>query len=235
MARRILILPSPLLGPTAYRPLAEALGAEVATLPRQPFSPAEVLEAYAAQVRQLEATVLVPHSNAGLFAAVLAAEPPIDAVVHVDAALPGRDGGPTPLAPEPFAATATALAGPDGRLPPWTAWWPREEVEPLFPSPDWFDRVDTAAPRLPAAYLTDTLPCPADWTERPAAYLALSEAYAAELALASELGWPVERLDADHLAVLSRPADVAATVLRLLDTLLSDAPPDRLPDADAAH
>ena len=64
---RVVVLPSPYLGPAAYGPLAEALGADVAALPPEPFSASDVLAAFAEATA--EADLVVPHSNAGLHAA----------------------------------------------------------------------------------------------------------------------------------------------------------------------
>jgi hypothetical protein len=204
MTGRTVVLPSPYLGPVAYGPLADLLGATVAALPAEPFSGPQVLAAFASQVG--DADLVVAHSNAGLYAAALGRP-----TVFVDAALPAPAGGRTPLAPPSLADGVAPLADATGLLPRWTRWWPRGDVDAVLPEP-WFDRVDGAAPRVPAAYLTEVLDVPAGWATSPAAYLAFGHTYAAELELATLLGWPTARLDGGHLLLLSEPELVARAV-----------------------
>jgi hypothetical protein len=204
MTRRTVLLPSPFLGPVAYGPLAEELGATIAALPAEPFTAAAVLSAFAAQVG--EADLVVAHSNAGLYAPALGLP-----TVFVDAALPAAPGGRTPLAPPALADGVAALADASGLLPPWTRWWSREDFTEVLPDP-WFDRVDAAAPRVPATYLTEALDVPGGWTTTPAAYLAFGDTYADELELATSLGWPTARLDGGHLLLLTDPVAVARAV-----------------------
>jgi hypothetical protein len=204
MTRRTVVLPSPYLGPVAYGPLAGRLGATVAAPPEEPYTAARVLAAFASQVAG--ADLVVAHSNAGLYAAALGRP-----TVFVDAALPPAGGGRTPLAPRALAEAVAALADGSGLLPRWTRWWPRGELAAVLPEP-WFDPVDEAAPRVPAAYLTEVLDVPGDWAASPSAYLAFGDTYAAELALATSLGWPTARLDGGHLLLLTEPAVVARAV-----------------------
>lgn len=204
MTGRTVVLPSPYLGPAAYGPLADELGATVAELPAQPFAAADVLEAF--ERRSAGADLLVAHSNAGLYAAALGRP-----TVFLDAALPAADGGTTPLAPSSLAASVAGLADDSGLLPPWTRWWPRQDLGAVLPDP-WFDRVDQAAPRVPSAYLTDTLDVPPGWWAASAAYLAFGDTYAPELDLAASLGWATARLAGGHLLLLTDPAVVARAV-----------------------
>ncbi|WP_151526731.1 hypothetical protein [Serinicoccus kebangsaanensis] len=152
----VLVLPSPLLGPTAYAGLAAALTrlglpARVATTPPSPRSAAAVLEAWRDQVGPED--VLVPHSNAGLLAPHLA--PHAVATVFVDAALPPRVGAHR-MAPGPMLDGLRAMTGQDGMLPPWTRWWPREQTEQILPG-DSFDLVDSGCTGMPLRYFEDEL------------------------------------------------------------------------------
>ena len=106
------------------------------------------------------------------------------------------------------------LADDSGLLPPWTRWWPREEIAEVLPDP-WFDEVDTAAPNVPADYLSDTLEIARDWTSLRAGYLAFGDTYAEEWALAAALGWPARRLPGGHLLHLTDPAGVAGAIREL--------------------
>ncbi len=221
---RLLVLPSPLLGPTAYGPLADALGrlgqeSAVALLPGEPFTPAEVLSGFVAEARRFEATILLAHSNAGFYAPAVAEAVAADRVVYADAALAPVDATSTRLVPERLLDEVRRLAGPGGVLPPWSDWWPRREVVRLFPSPEWLDRVRAGEPRLSLDYVGGELAVPPGWTARPSGYLAFGATYAAELAQARASGWPVAELDGTHLQHLWEPDLVAAEVIRLLGLL----------------
>ncbi|CCH77692.1 conserved hypothetical protein [Nostocoides japonicum T1-X7] len=213
-----LVVPSPLLGPLAYEPLARALtrrglDAGVAQLPSTPFTPDDVLDAVTDQADGC--AVLVPHSNAGLYAPAVCGRAGCAATVFVDAALPEGDGGTTRLAPAAFLGHVRSLVPPgDGLLPPWTRWWEAEEIRPLFPE-GWFDRVDETAPRLTLDYFTATVPVPAGWESRPSAYLAFGGTYAEEQARATAYRWPLTVLDGHHLHLLTQPQAVADAVVEL--------------------
>ncbi len=213
---RLLVLPSPLLGPASYQPLAEALTrrghqASVAGC-REPIRPQELVAAWVADASGAEA--LIAHSNAGYLAGTVAALSGAGAVLYVDAALPPLHG-PTRLAPPGLLATLAGLADGDGRLPPWTRWWPEDETRELLPG-TWFDRVDASAPRVGLAYFESEVSPPPGWSEAPAAYLAFGTTYASELELARTAGWSVAQLSGHHLWHLAHPDDVASAVDELL-------------------
>lgn len=214
-----LLLPSPLLGPASWQPVADLLrdaGDAVAVATAGGATrPADVLTAYVAAARDLEAPVVVAHSNAGLFAPAVADAAAAPVTGYVDAAL-AASTGPTPLAPPAFLAFLAGLADDDGLLPPWSRWW--GDVDP-FPDDATRARVEAEQPRLPLAYFHATLETPAGWESRPQAYLAFGDTYADETARARALGWPVRRLDVQdrggHLFLLHDPA-ATATALREL-------------------
>ncbi|KRE58674.1 hypothetical protein [Phycicoccus sp. Soil748] len=126
MATDVLVLPSPLLGPAVYDPLAAALTdrgapARVAHLPSGRWAPLEVLAPFVEQAREHRPSALLAHSNAGYLVPALRARAPVDVVVFVDAALPLVPGATTLLAPPGFAAFVADLPQEDGVLPPWRA------------------------------------------------------------------------------------------------------------------
>ncbi|GAA2157603.1 hypothetical protein GCM10009845_01430 [Pedococcus bigeumensis] len=214
------MLPSPLLGPASYLPLAETLRERevptlVASVPAGDVMPSAVLDLFGAVAEHHQPTVLVAHSNAGYYAPVLAESLDLP-VVFVDAALPATGVGETLLAPAAFAELIATLPLTDGLLPPWPSWWDRSDVAALFPDDEWLDRVTREAPRLPPEYFTTPLPVPSGWEARPAAYLGFGDTYAAELALAEELGWVVRRERGHHLTHLVEPDRVAGLLLELL-------------------
>jgi hypothetical protein len=159
--------------------------------------------------------VLVPHSNAGLYVAALAAERDVTAVVFVDAGLPS--GGPsTPTAPDAVRALLADLVEDDGLLPVWTRWWPAEEVDALLPDAAARAAVEAEQARLPLEYFDSAVPTPPGWEALPAAYLAFGDTYSGELLQAERRGWPVERMSGDHLHMLVDPDGVAEALLRLI-------------------
>ncbi|WP_200945060.1 MULTISPECIES: alpha/beta fold hydrolase [unclassified Nocardioides] len=197
-----LLVPSPLLGPATWAPVAELLGGRVVTVDAVEPGPADV--------------VLVVHSNAGLHAPLLASRLGARATVYVDAALAG-DGPDTGLAPPRFLDFLTGLADDDGLLPPWTHWWSEDDVRDLFPDPSTRARVEAEQPRLPLSYFSSRVEVPPGWADRPSAYLAFGETYADEIATARGRGWPVTVLRGRHLHQLVDPDEVAAAITDLVD------------------
>ena len=121
------LLPSPLLGPAVWQPVAAELvagGWDVIVPPAYGpvATPQDVLAHLLNSIPATTPVVLVPHSNAGLYAAALAAARDVRGLVFVDAGLP-EDDGSTPTAPAELRDFLGDLVGADGRLPPWTRWW----------------------------------------------------------------------------------------------------------------
>lgn len=217
----LLLIPSPLLGPATWAPVAAWLhgqghAAGVAAYVGEALGPEAVVASVASAAARLNARaglVIVPHSNAGLYAPMLGDLLEVRATVYVDAALAGA-GPDTVLAPDAFADFLADLADPDGLLPPWTEWW--DDVDYLFPDPATRAAVEAEQRRLPLAYFQQRLPVPAGWSGRPNAYLAFGDTYADERAFARAYGWPTATLAGDHVHQLHRPDQVGREVLRLL-------------------
>jgi len=218
---RLALLCSPLLGPSVWRPVADALrdlgeSTLVAGVVGRVEQPADVVRGLLDELPEGEPLVLVPHSNAGLYVAALAVERDVGGVVFVDAGLPA-DRATTPTAPAGFRDHLAGLADPDGLLPPWTRWWP--DVDDLFPDTVTRQRVESEQRRLPIGYFDGVVPSPTEWQQLPAAYLAFGESYAEERDEAQRRGWPVETLTGEHLHMLVDPPGVAAAVVRLANRL----------------
>jgi hypothetical protein len=219
----IALLPSPLLGPAAWEPVHDrllALGRHVlvADVPAAPRDPDEVLDAFVSGLTGQDGVVLVPHSNAGLYAPALTEAVACRATVFVDAALPSSTPR-TPLAPPQLMARLRELADDTGRLPPWTRWWEPADLDRLFPDDTWRQRIEATQPRLALSYFTSRMRVPEGWAARPAAYLAFGSTYAHETAVARGHGWPVAVLEGTHLHMLDDPETVAARILGLLEEL----------------
>jgi hypothetical protein len=223
VSRRLVILPSPLLGPGTYAPLAASLTdrgspTTVASLPEGHVTPERVLAQFGAAVVEHGAAVLVAHSNAGYYAPALGAELDLP-VIYMDAALPAQGESETVLTPAAFAEFIDSLPIRDGLLPPWPSWWDRADIAALFPDQAWLDLVTREAPRLAPAYFTTPIPVPHGWETRPAAYLAFGDTYAVELAFAERAGWVVRRESGHHLAHLADPDRVAELLLEGLEAV----------------
>jgi hypothetical protein len=221
--RDLVLLPSPLLGPAVWAPVADLLRSRghdvlVPSLPPTVATPADVLASWLDDIPTGRDLLLVPHSNAGLYVAALAALRPVRALVLVDAGLPSRAPA-TPLAPPAFRQFLAGLADEAGLLPPWTRWWGPEEIAPLFPDPASRARVEREQRRLPLSYFEAEVASPPGWTALPAAYLAFGDTYAEDRAFAERHGWPVETLAGDHLHPLVDPAAVTAALVRLMAAL----------------
>jgi hypothetical protein len=184
----------------------------VPALPGRIATPADVVAGFLDAVPDVAGTVLVPHSNAGLYVGTLAAERSVEGIVFVDAGLPS-EGPATPTAPPEFREFLRGLADADGLLPPWTGWWPDTRV--LFPDDDTRAAVEAEQRRLPLAYFDAEVPSPSGWESRRPAYLAFGQTYAEELDTARRRGWPTAVLAGEHLHVLVDPVSVADSVVRL--------------------
>lgn len=217
------LLPSPLLGPACWRPVAAALsgsGWAVAEVPRPRTAPrggADALATFLAAVPEGRDVVLVPHSNAGLFVPSLAAFRRRTAgYVFVDAGLPAPGAARAPMIPPEFYALLAGKADSRGLLPPWTQWWEGEDLSGLFPDARTRAEVESEQQRLPLSYFQESVPVPPSWPAAPGAYLAFGDAYDSERATAAALGWPVTTLAGEHLHMLVNPAQVAAAIAGLI-------------------
>ncbi|HEU5242139.1 MAG TPA: hypothetical protein VFU25_09000 [Ornithinibacter sp.] len=215
------LLPSPFLPTRAYDPLVASLqhrgwDVVVATTREVLDGPEPVRRAYRTCVERERPDVVVAHSNAGRFAAAAAEGVP---VVYVDAALPPEKGEAS-LAPESLLGHLAGLADEEGILPPWTRWWPDEDLAAVVPDPQQLAAIRAEEPRVLLSYVRSRLGAPSGWREAPQAYLALGGTYAAELDLARRLGWPTTVLEgARHLHHLVDPGAVAAAVMGLAERL----------------
>lgn len=220
MSPVLCLLPSPLLGPACWQPVAKALsddGWEVVGVPvprRPPRTGADALAAFLAAIPDDRDVVLIPHSNAGLFVPALAARRRTAGYVFVDAGLPGAVAA-VPMIPAEFYDMVAGMADAGGLLPPWTQWWDGEDVSSLFPSTRVREEVEAEQQRLPLSYFEESVPVPPGWPDRPGAYLAFGDNYTAERTAAAARGWPVTTLPGEHLHMVVDPAEVAAAIADL--------------------
>lgn len=223
MAASLALLPSPLLGPAVWAPVAQALAERgwhtmicAATPPVRTGD--DVLAGLLAALPTEQDVVLVPHSNAGAYVPELVMQRRVVATVFVDAVLPPRRGR-IPLAPPAFLDLLRAKADDDGLLPVWTSWWDKARVAPLFPDAPTRALVEREQQQLPLSYFEGARPVPSGWDRCCGAYLAFGSTYATERNAAVRRRWPVTTMPGTHLHMLREPEQVATELLALLDAL----------------
>jgi len=228
MAPLLALLPSPLLGPSVWQPVAQVLADRgwptnicAATAPVR--TEQDALAAFLSALPAEQDLVLMPHSNAGAYVPELVTQRRVVAMVFVDAVLPPRRGR-VPLAPPAFLDLLRSKVEDDGLLPVWTRWWDDADVAPLFPDAQARTRVEREQQRLPLSYFEGTLPVPRGWDQRRGAFLAFGETYAAERAEAARRRWPVTTLPGTHLHLLTDPDEVATELLALVNQLGVNSP-----------
>lgn len=223
---RFVLISSPLLGPLAWRAVAEVLKSRghTAETPAWPRLGAIEGDFYPALAGAMAAAadgppaVLVGHSGAGaLLPAVAAAmaAPPAGAV-FVDAILPHPARSWFDTVPAEFAAQLRAGAV-DGLLPAWNDWWPPGALEELVPDEAAREALVAELEPLPLEYFEE--PAPGKALTVPMAYLQLSGAYDEEARVAGRMGWPVVSLPLHHLAPVTSPEAVAHAVEGLASLL----------------
>ena len=228
---RFVLTHSPLLGPLTWQAVRERLTARghEALAPAWPGLTAiddgfydRLAEGLARQAPPGDPVVLVLHSGAGARAPALAAQltSPVAAAVFVDAILPHP--GLAWLDTAPAALRADLHAGAQAGLSPsWDQWWPPGALERLVPAPALREALIAELEPLPLAYFEAIAP-DAD-LRAPGAYLQLSGAYEDEAQRARRRGWPVRRLQLNHLSPLTAPEEVAVMVEALAHSALESA------------
>jgi pimeloyl-ACP methyl ester carboxylesterase len=229
---RIVLLHSPLVGPTTWTAVASLLrhmGYQVvvpdlraAATVRPPYQPAMWRAVTDALDRADGAgpLVLVGHSGAGplLPGLATACGHSVHALIYVDAGLPRPGTNWFERAPTGLADHVRRLVE-NGRLPPWDEWFDGGVLEALLPDPAMRAQFRKELPRVPLTFLTEATP-PATWAEL-SGYLLLSEAYLANAAEARANRWPVLEHLSHHLAMLTDPAGIADAIRRLCWLLIT--------------
>lgn len=228
MAAHLLLVHSPLLGPSAWGPVAAELAGDGYDLSVPDLSgiltagppycgpQAEVIARSAAG----EPPILVAHSAAGsLMAAAGTMIGQVRGYIFVDARLPTPGHSWMESAPPERAARRREMADSQGWLPPWPRWWRDDALTELLP--DQGVRADFVAscPELPLAMFEEVQPPAPQWPDAPGGYLRLSESYAGYAAGAREFGWPVIELESHHLAILTEPGRIAGSLRALISQL----------------
>ncbi|MGW8374465.1 alpha/beta fold hydrolase [Streptomyces sp. ODS28] len=230
MTSALVLVHSPLTGPSVWQPAAgllRARGHEVAVPSlgealegEGPYYP-RLAAAAAGQIRDQapDAThlTLAAHSGAGalLPAVADAARAPVRNAVYVDALLPHPGVSWLATAPDELRSRMRELTR-DGALAPWHEWFPRGTVEALVPDAAQRTRFCAELPRVPERYFAEPAPDSRALEPGSCAYLRLSETYEPQAATAERAGWPVRRLRAHHLSLLTSPEATADALEELI-------------------
>jgi hypothetical protein len=166
--------------------------------------------------------VLVAHSGAGpllpLIAHRLAHQHiTVLASVFVDAGLPHPGQSALDVLPPPAVEQLREMTV-EGWLPPWTSWWPPEQLRAMLPDEQLRSLLVDTCPRLPASLFSQVLPHLSDHELGTCSYVRLSSAYDTFANQAEQAGWPVHRLQGHHLAILTSPTEVADSLKEVADT-----------------
>lgn len=219
----MLLVHSPLLTSASMEPLRvhlEAVGWRVAVpdlralVEAQSFHSA-VCAAAAASVAPGARTVVIGHSRAGAYlpGIVDAVGDDCADVVFLDARLPHPGTSWIGSLP-PDRSTWMAELAIGARLPTWDTWFPDQSLDDVVPDPEERRRILSDLPELPWQVVTEELPeAGGAWSAARRVHCRLSAAYEPVAVKAEELGYVVRRADADHLAMATRPAMVAALLL----------------------
>ena len=163
-------------------------------------------------------TLLAVHSAAGSLVPALVNRMNAVGVVFVDAILPTPGRSWFDTAPPSLQEHLRNLSK-DGLLPPWPAWFGEAIMSRLLPYAPLREAFEADCSPLPLGYFeapASPEPLPPGF---PAGYLRLSEGYDDEAEAARKLGWPVEREDLHHLALLTHPDRIAGRLADMADVL----------------
>ena len=215
-----LLIHSAFLGPASWHGVAAQLqgNGQTAVVPDlRPHALSAAHIAGAAAIAAPGPVAVAVHSAAGALVPALAEElgERLERVVFVDAAMPEPSRSWADRAPSEMVGMLRKR-GSLTHAPPWSTWWHAATLEQLLPDATVRARVLSECQPVPWTLLEETVTADQTWLHRPAAYIQLSEAYAAEAELAETLGWPLLRLTSDHLALITDPAAVADVLVSLV-------------------
>jgi hypothetical protein len=214
---RILLVHSPVIGPSTWRWVADALDSRGHTVVVPDLthvaSTGDPLEFARVAVRAGdpgEEVIVVGHSGAGsVLPAIAAGLPKARRTVFVDAGLPPCEG--TFSAGGEFLESLRRLAV-DGVLPVWSHWWGEGVMQTLVRDDDRRRAIEADLPQVPLAFFEASIAAPAGWCRSEGAYILLSDAYRSDATRAASFGWPVvERLGA-HLDIANDEEAIADTL-----------------------
>ena len=228
MAVKLVLLHSPFVGPATWRWLAPELRARGFEVANADFRADMAGDPpyYAKLVRTARAllapapdtcTFVVVHSGAGSLVPALAAD--VAGAIFVDALMPHPGHAWFETVPESSLKVRLEKSARAGHVPPWHRWWPDSAIRALFADEDSYSEFVAELNEIPLSYLHEPAPGVELQSGFRSAYLQLGPGNAAEAALAQQLGWPVRRVPLHHLAMITHPELVAASISELVAEL----------------
>lgn len=218
----ILLVHSPLVGPSTWAPVADALtalghGVSVPDLRAAVKSGDPQMFIDAARERvSASTTVIAGHSGAGYFLpSIAAASSTSPQLLFVDAGIPPTRGSVTPSGD--FIERLRTLSS-DGLLPRWSTWWGEGVMERLVPDSGVRARLEAELVEVPLGFYEQSVDLPDLWHDAPSRYLLLSEGYRSEATTAISWGWPTRELLGAHLDLVNHPEMIARSMLELCAT-----------------
>jgi hypothetical protein len=215
---RFVLVHSPVVGPSTWRWVADALRAfgHDAVVPNLVDAavtgdPRAFADAVVAAAHSDDELVIVGHSGAGAVLPSIAAElaPNVRATVWVDAGMPPCEGSFS--AGGDFLDTLRALAN-DGMLPVWSQWWGEGVLDALVADDRRRREIEQELPQVPLAFYEASIETPIGWCATRCAYVLLSSAYRSDASRAAALGWRVVERLGTHLDIVN-DEDAIADVL----------------------
>jgi nitrite reductase/ring-hydroxylating ferredoxin subunit len=217
----ILLLHSPLVGPTSLQPLADALVSRghVAIVPD--VRGASTWEALAsAAVSEAQALGVAPdavmgHSGAGAVLPIVGAALGARRIVFIDAVVPPESGNWTQT--DVMRSRLNTMAGADRLLPVWPDWWNPNMMRRLVPDDSLRSAIALECRPVSLDLYDSEAAQPDGWSSAESCvYIQLSSAYIDEASEAQARAWPVFSNEGHHLDTATRPELVADLVEQAL-------------------
>jgi pimeloyl-ACP methyl ester carboxylesterase len=229
----VVLLHSPVVGPLTWHLVADRLSSKVSGVVVPDFTPVFRLDApfnpkiaavAAAAVEEAGyhgSIVLVGHSMGGQLVpgVIQVLEQPVAGAIFVDSALPKPGTSWLNQSPQALAEQLRSLAV-EGRLPPWHRWFPDDILAVMVEDIDLRIRFADEVPDLPLSYFEEPFLGLSTWAdETPCGYILLSEPYETAADTAEGDGWPVMRLNLNHLGIMTEPQTIVAALQYMLNRL----------------
>lgn len=156
-------------------------------------------------------------ADRGWHAAVIDNRTGVQSPSFVDAILPPADAAFRPSTR--FIEFLEAVLTVDGQLAPWDQWWPAGTMQELITDDDARTLVASEFARVPRSFYDHQVEVASGWSRRPCCYLRLSHAYDEEGERAATWGWPIGRIDGQHLDLIGHTQIIAEHLIRLAELL----------------
>ncbi len=227
--RSWLLIPSPLLGPSSWRPVGEVMvelgqSVQIADPTMTTTADYDHITPWLNDILAMPpppddmATVVVTHSAACPRAPLVVDELlhkgwNVQAMLLVDGRFP--TGEPFAISQPRYAAMLDGMIRPDDYLPPWPRWW-GSLVEGLVVDPVARDLVFNEAAPIPRSLFDQPCPVPELPPTVGRGFLSFGPGYSQACDQAFDAGWMTIRLSGDHLHQVVAPRPVAAILMAMV-------------------